>query len=74
MTYSLAVKGAPAQNAQAPLSQTVDDSVARYGGAQNAMMLGTPFLCQGPDGAQAYYTYDAERSNPDIGLRILKRV
>jgi len=74
MTYSLAVTGVPADNPQAPLSLDVEDAAARYGSAQNDMMTGAQFLCRGPDGSEAYYTYDAERSNPDIGLRILKRV
>lgn len=72
MTYSLAVTGAPANNPTIPQSLTVDDSVGRNGGAQNAMALGTPFLCKGPDGASRYYVFDAERSNLAQGLRILK--
>ena len=73
MTYSVAVTGAPAGNPQRPLSLTVDDTVAQVGGQAQACSLNTPFLCKGPDGQQAYYTYDAERTIPGV-VRFLKKV
>lgn len=65
MTYSLAVKGARANQVQQTKTLTVDDTVALPGGMALAMRLGTPFLCKRSDGSSAYYTYDAERSTPD---------
>lgn len=81
MTYSLANTGATvnpqgriADNPTDVENLQVSDNVINSPGAeQNAMMLGTPFLCKGPDGGQAYYVYDAERSVPG-SLRYLRRV
>ena len=76
MTYSLAVTGALAENAQQPLNNTVDDTVATFGGQQNACMTGEQFLVQGPDGGQYWATYDASRTVPGMGgnQRVLLRV
>lgn len=83
MTYSVGITGAPADNdavelfAKATNTQTLtidDANGATHGDQRNAMMLNTQFLCLGTDGQQAYYTYDAERSNPRLGIRVLKRV
>lgn len=74
MTYSLAVKGAPASSLpNAVQNLTTDDSVSQTpGDVANAMSLNTQFLCKKPDGSSAYYTYDAERSTP--GNPVLKAV
>lgn len=74
MTYSVGITGCPADNPTRPLTLTVDDTMSRPGDQQNAMMLNTQFLCLQPDGSQAYYTYDAERSDPSKNLRYLKKV
>ena len=49
------------------------DTAALVGGQQNAMMTGTQVLCKKPDGSQAYFTIDAERSIPGVSI-ILKAV
>ena len=82
MTYSLGITGVPAENPFLPATLDISDQVEAGGqtlsavGApaeQNMMRLGLPVLCQGPDGQQAWYTYDAERSIPGV-LRIMKKV
>lgn len=81
-TYSLGFTGAPADNdmqegyqkATTSQSLSIDDTVARPGDQQSAMMLNTQFIARGTDGQEAFYTYDAERSDPARGIRILKRV
>ncbi len=81
MTYSLAntgatvnPQGATAPNPTLPKNQQVSDNVINSPMAeQNAAMLGTPFLCKGPDGGQSLFVYDAERSIPG-SLRILRRL
>jgi len=72
-TYSLSLAGAPADNPTRPQSLDVDDAYATPGGMSGAMANGTPFLCRGPDGQEAYYKYDAERSLPG-GPRVLLKV
>lgn len=80
MTYSLANTGATvspqgrmAGNPTLPLNRQISDNVINSPGAeQNAMMLGAPFLVKRPDGSEAFYRYDAERSIPGV-LRILLR-
>lgn len=74
MTYSLAVTGAPADNPALPLTLDIGDDAARPGNAQNAMMLGTPVLCRNIDLSESYYVYDAERSNPALGIRIMRKL
>lgn len=74
MTYSLGITGAPADNPTLPLNLDIEDAAARNGNAQSAMSLGTPVLCRDIDGQERYYVYDAERSNPDLGIRVMKRL
>ena len=74
MTYSLAITGAPAGNPALPLSLDIGDASARSGNARNAMMLGTPVLCRNLDGSEAYYVYDAERSNLELGIRVMRKL
>ena len=64
MTYSLGVKGVRAGNYAQPQTLTVSDEQAVAGGQSLAMQNGTHFLCKGPDGREAYYRIDAERSIP----------
>ena len=61
MTYSQSLTGVPADyTPNQPAVLTVSDSVGNGLGAQAlAMQLNTPFLCKGPDGGQALYTYVA---------------
>lgn len=69
MTYSLGITGARADNFAQPLNQTITDTSARAPAAQQrAMMHGRAFLCKGPDGAERYYVYDAERSIPGVSM------
>lgn len=63
MTYSLAITGVRA-SPSLPASYTLSDANARTGNQANAMQNGTAILCKGPDGAEAYYKIDAERSLP----------
>jgi len=73
-TYSLSNTGCLAENAQQPLVYKVPDQVSNSVGAeQQAMQLGTQFLAKGPDGSQAYFIFDAERSIPGV-RRVLRRV
>lgn len=72
MTYSLAITGASANSIRQVESLTISDNVALPGSMALAMQLGTQFLAKGPDGMERLYTYDAERSTPDVP--ILKRV
>lgn len=73
-TYSLAVTGQAAGSLPfAVANRTIDDAYARDGALQGACQTNTPFLCKRPDGSQAWYVYDAERSLPG-GPRVLKRV
>jgi hypothetical protein len=63
MTYSLSITGASADQHLDVKNVTVGDAAAGQVGSQlNAMQTGLSFLCKGPDGAQAYYRIDAERS------------
>ena len=64
MTYSLAVKGVGAHNPALPQTLTLSDANAVLGSQQNAMSLGTAFLCKRPDGSERLYVIDAERSIP----------
>lgn len=66
MTYSLGITGARADNPPQILNTTLSDANARSGSLANAMQNGTAFLCKGPDGAERYYTIDAERSVPGL--------
>lgn len=64
-TYSLALTGLRADSQFTAKPLTIPDSSARDGaGMARAAMLGTQLLCKGPDGSQAWYTLDAERSTP----------
>ena len=57
-TYSLGITGYIAGNAV-----NIDGNVcATPGGMQGTMQTGDLMLCKGPDGAQHWYKYDAERS------------
>lgn len=72
MTYSL---GATGRRAEPPFVLTnikVGDAAGTTGAQQNAMMNGTPILCQRPDGSQGWYTIDADRSQP--GALVMKAV
>ena len=66
MTYSLAITGANAQNLLVGNTEqyTLSDANAQAGSNLNAMATNTQFLCKGPDGSQAFFTLDAERSTP----------
>lgn len=66
MTYSLGITGARADNPPQILNTTLSDANARNGNLANAMQNRTAFLCKGPDGAERYYTIDAERSIPGV--------
>jgi hypothetical protein len=62
-TYSQSVAGLN-QTMFEPETLTVNDAQAVVGAQQRAMRNGLAFLCLGPDGAQHWYTIDAERSIP----------
>lgn len=81
MTYSLATIGFDAGQVFPPALKPVSSQIAPLqisdvnalpGAQQNAMQTGTQVLCKLPDGSQAYYTFDAERSTP--GYPVMKRV
>lgn len=65
-TYSQSITGADVSNEFAPKVLTIGDSVAGTQARGQAMRLGTQFLVKGPDGSQAWYTYDAERNIPGV--------
>ena len=84
MTYSQSLTGSPI-GVFAPNSTQLPDKGlsgnvvvqqcppgAFSGAAQQAMRLNDYLLCKNPDGSQAYYVYDAERSTP--GKPVLRRV
>jgi hypothetical protein len=73
-TYSLNIDGwlAGATMASVTPNYTLPDSAARPGSMQNAMMLGKQILVQQPDGSQAWFTLDAERST--VTNPVLRRV
>jgi hypothetical protein len=74
MSYTKAVKGQQnSHSATVPLPglTLIDDAAASA--HQYYAQQGQPFLCQGPDGQQALYVYDNERSIPGVS-RILKRI
>ena len=61
-TYSLAATGQRADQQFAVSTLKVGDTVGPDGVHAQAACLNTQILCKGPDGAQRYYTIDAERS------------
>ena len=69
MTYSIGTTGARADALPfQPENLVIEDAAARPGSMANYMQTGAQFLAKGPDGAQRLYTYDAERSTPDIPI------
>jgi hypothetical protein len=46
----------------APDANIDGNACATPGGMQSTMQTGDLMLCKGPDGAQHWYKYDAERS------------
>ena len=72
MTYSISFTGVTA-GATYPQKVFLDDTLAGTPGNQAlAMAQNPPFLGKGPDGAQTYYTIDAERSRPGGPIYLLK--
>jgi hypothetical protein len=73
MGYTKNIKGQQGShhNVTLPGITLIDDAAASA--HQYYAQQGQPFLCQGPDGQQALYVYDNERSIPGVS-RILKRV
>jgi hypothetical protein len=64
-TYSLSTQGYAADNtiaAAKPRLYLPDSASQRPDTMHAAMALGKQILCQQPDGSQAWYTLDAERS------------
>ncbi len=71
-TYSLATVG---RNANSPFTVTpisLPDSAGRLGSEALAMRNNSQLLCKKPDGSQAWFTIDAERSTP--GNVVMKAV
>lgn len=71
-TYSLAIKGALADNEALTKVTTLPDDSALPGSMALAMQNGTQLLCKNQDGSQSWYTLDAERSTPTVP--VLKKV
>lgn len=71
-TYSLANLGVRADTPFTLANLAIPDSSARAGSQMQAGRLGTQVLVKRPDGSQAWYTFDAERSTP--GNPVLKAV
>lgn len=63
MTYSLAITGAAA-TPTLPTNNKISDAAARAGNLAANASCGAQFLVKGPDGAERYFTLDAERSIP----------
>ena len=74
-TYSLAIQGYGDNNtvvSAKPRLYLPDSACQRNETMQAAMAVGKQILCQRPDGSQAWYTLDAERST--FANPILRRV
>lgn len=71
-TYSLAAAGRRADSSFVVNNVTLGDSAGLTGSQANAMQANTQVLCKKPDGSQAWFTIDAERSLP--GAVVLKAV
>lgn len=63
-TYSQSVFGVFSGTPYGPKSTEINDAQATALAQGYAQLTGTAFLCKGPDGAQRYYRFDAERSTP----------
>lgn len=74
MTYSLNITGVPADNKAGAAAIVVDDTIAVPGGFAGAAASGVATLCRNVDGTQSQYVVDAERSRPEFGLRVLRKV
>jgi len=74
-TFSLAITGVSADNAQQPtkLWDIPDAACQTAGDEQQYMQLGTSFLVKLPDGSKVMCVYDAERSIPGV-TRVLRRI
>lgn len=71
-TFSLATTGLNANSPFTTKPLTVGDAGAGTNGAQQfAMANGKQVYCKGPDGAQKWYTIDAERSRPGGPIYLL---
>ncbi len=72
MTYSLSVTGLNANHVGSTLENlTLSDAQGiTTQSMQQAMAQNTYFLCKRPDGSQAYYRLDAERSTPSVPVLI----
>jgi hypothetical protein len=69
VTYNQSITGFIAGNAlntakllDVPDANLDGNASATPGGMQGTMQVGDLMLCKGPDGAQHWYKYDAERS------------
>ena len=68
MTYSIGTTGLRADSQFTPKLVDIPDTSmdgnasATTGGMQGTMRSGDLILCQGPDGGQHWYKFDAERS------------
>jgi hypothetical protein len=72
-TYSTSVTGVSAGHKGTVQLLTLSDANASAGAQKQAMAQGTHFLCKRPDGSEAYYRLDAERSRPDYPVLIATR-
>ena len=63
-TYSLSLTGRPADQTFAVSTLSVGDSAGADGNHNRVERLNTQVLCKKPDGSQAWFTIDAERSTP----------
>ena len=63
-TYSVGTKGLNANSPFTPKLLKLPDSACAIGSQQAAMATNTQVLVKGPDGSQAWYTLDSERSTP----------
>lgn len=72
MTYSIGTTGLNANSPFTAQPLIMDDAAAgRPGDQMLAMATNGQVLCKGPDGAQRYYTIDAERSRPGGPIYLL---
>lgn len=72
MTYSLGATGHAADALFGVDNVKIGDAAGLAGTQQGAMSQNTPVMCKRPDGSQAWFTIDAERSLP--GAIVLKAV
>ncbi len=73
-TFSLAITGVSADNAQQPENWDIPDAACQSAGdEQQYMQQGNTFLAKLPDGSRVLCVYDTERCIPGV-QRVIRRL